>query len=359
MKLLYITNEQEEGDQVGPRAALGAITEAGKLKQTSVFTFLVEEKRLGGWVRTLTKLLDVIKDIQPEFLVFTHLGHHVISENYINTIKTLYSVPPVIAYDERDVYGVLRKPLPAHILVFAKACDVTFLVARGSFAHRFRKAGCKNVQYLSHVGNTVGFGQPWDITSTRDFDIVLIANLHNSRLPWMNMPGTRERRELAKKLYRNFGDRFALYGRGWNRMFGCRGSIPFIDQEKIMRNSWLSIGYDHFPSIESYFSDRLPIALLSGVGHITKKTEALEEFFVDREHCVFYETVDEAVELCQEMLSWPKKQLIDLGLRGSEFARKNFTEDVRMNTLVDKISAIYNLKTAIRDSESPVAENSN
>ncbi|KAB2880962.1 glycosyltransferase [bacterium] len=350
MRILYLVNEPTDGYQVGYRSAMEGLVKSGQLESYCPFSFYVEEKKLGSWNKTLESLYDIVIEFQPHVLLVAHLGkYHVIPQAFVEKIKSLYDIPPVLAYDERDVYGYVRKPLPESVLQFSKFCDVVFLVAAGSFANRFRNAGCRNVQFLPEAADTVQFGKPWTPDLERKFDVIMLANRHPSRIPFRSMPGIREREILARNLYDVFGKKFGLFGRGWENYLGNQGVVPFGEQENILRSSWLSVGQGHFPNYENYFSDRLPIALLSKVAHVCSAQPGLENLFSHGEHCMLFKTPDEAVSLCRLLLSWPKKELIALGERGAEWVRNNYTETIRMEKLVNTLKSLYQQRLYLKE----------
>ena len=350
MHLLYLPNEVNEGDQVGPRHALSLLCQKGLLDQVTVFSYLVEAKKYGDWSKMMNELFNVIQENLPDLILVQHLGKNQITEKDVQKIKSFYKDhTPVIAYDERDVYGYFRKPLPKTVLDFARLCDAVFLVAAGSFANRFRKAGCKNVYYLSHVSNDVIFGKPWQPTMERKYDVIMIGNRATRKFSLLEMPGVKEREELVKKFSLKYGERFAVFGKGWEKFQRSEGPISFTFQEEIARQSWICIGHDHFYNYEGYFSNRLPIALFSGVPFVSRKTPGIENLLIDGYHCRFFYSIDESIEICDELLKWPKERLIDLGLRGSDFAKKYLNEEVRMARLIEILTQIKQSRTCMVD----------
>jgi len=341
MRFFSVINEPVEGFQVGIRGALRKKVDMGVVEDVEFFSFLVEERKLGNWKRVLDKLSIRIKDFQPTIILFSHTGKRFFPEEFFSRIIENNSCQPVLAYDERDVYGYIRKPLPQGAMQLAKKMDVIFLVAAGQFADRFRKLECKKVIFLPHVGNTIQFGSSWIPSMKREFDIVLIANFHPSKIPFMSMPGVKERKKLVSVFSKEFGDRFAVFGKGWEWCQANRGPIPFEEQENILRKSWLSIGLDHFSSYEFYFSDRLPIALLSEVVHLTKWNKGLENLFVDNKHCVFFESIEESLQKAHVLLGKPREELLVMGKNGADWARKYFTEDKRMELMIEQMKIIY------------------
>jgi hypothetical protein len=347
VKLLYVVDEHDYGDHIGPREALKILVTQNILDEVLVFPFLVEEKKAGSWNKTLDLLFHNISEFHPELILISHIGKHSFSNGFFKKIKGLYTKPPIIAYDERDVYGLIRKPLPNTVIELAQNADLIALVTTGDFEKRFRNAKCINIIYLPHVANLIQFGHIWTPTEERQFDIVMIGNLALSRMPLLSMPGVLRRKKLAYRFYREFGNRFAVFGKGWGNAPFCKGPIPYENQEAVLRRSWISIGCDHFPDYQNYFSDRLPISLLSGVAHLTYKAPGLENYFTDGYHCVFYTSVNDAVEKARKMLSLSRAKLAKIGAAGAQIAKASFTEEGRMQKLINKMIEIYSAKSDI------------
>lgn len=345
-RLLFLVNEPFEGYQVGYRAALDDLVNDRTLECCRILSFIPEEQRLGSWNAVLDEVLEIAKKLRPTAILIAHSRHRPFHDGYLDRLRSSSDPAPILAYDERDVFGYVRKPLPRATLHLASRCDVVFLVARGKFAERFRRAGCGNLVYLPHAADTRRFGTPWTPTRDRDFDVVMIANLYRSRCPWRSIPGTRARFQLGRALYRRFGRRFRVYGAGWDDEPYAAEPIPFGQQEQALRQAWLSIGQEHFPELEGYFSDRLPVALLSGVGYVTNRIRGMETVLRHGEHVLYFDSPAHAVEVIARALDAGSSELIALGARGNAIARSEMTEEVRMRRLMSAIAAVRTLSGA-------------
>lgn len=341
IKLLYLPNEVKVGDQVGPRHFFEKMHADGVLEEYINFSFLVEEHELGN-EGALNKLLLLITQFRPNVIFWQHVSYFSIPDDYIARIRKI-NPQVIVAYHEGDVYGKFRKPIPKSVFKIVRNADICFLVGMGTFANRFLKAGCPRVVYSPHSVDTVRFGKEWVSTDNRLFDAIMIANRHKSRIPFMSLPGTKEREQLVIKLSKLLGDRFAVYGCGWNKFSAGKGPIEFAKQEEIIRQSWLSIGLDHFGYIPYYFSDRLPIALLSGVAHVCSYQPGLETMFEDGKHLVFFKSVDEAIEKIDCLLK-QKKELLEIGKEGAKLALEKHTTDVRFQEILQEIISVMNQK---------------
>lgn len=345
MHLLYLPNEIE-GDQVGPRAALATLQQKGIIQKLDVFPYKNINKKVGNWQKTIGLLIEMIKKNKPTSILVQHLTNYEFPPQFFSELKQIYdsSPLPVLAYDERDVYGLIQKPLPRAVRKFTQECDIVFLVAGGEFAERFRRFGCKNVCYLPNVMSSQRSSPKWNEFTPKKFDVVMIGNNFKSRNPFRTIPGAKGRKLLASELAATYGDKFALFGSGWQPNPCDKGPVDFFRQEEILSQAWISVGYGHFPNYQGFFSNSLPIILASGVPYLLKRTSGIENFLVDGYHCRFFDTVNEAITISREMLSMNKQDLIRLGKKGSELAEEMLNEELRMENLIGKLQLLETVK---------------
>jgi hypothetical protein len=334
-KLYYLINEPFEGYQTGYRKALEEVKQQKLIDDVKYFSFFSKEKTLGSWGETLRIIHDEIISYQPSIILIAHLsGHQFISKSVVLDINRSLPKKPVWVYDERDVYGVIRKHLSLNVLRFASYCDLVTLCTYGSMARRFRRWGSMNTVYLPHAYDS-NFGTPWVPTAERKYDVILIANRVPSRVPFLSMPGVREREKIVRIFSRTFGQRFAVFGRGWNGWSSEMGPTDFFEQERLARTSWLTIGMDHFYDYAGYFSDRLPIALVSGVPHLTYRAPGLDKLFVDKQHLFYFSNPEEAVRIATELLDGPKERLMRFGETARAYVIRQYSESRRFTKIIE------------------------
>lgn len=333
-KLFYLLNEFPEGNQTGYRNAINELVSEGILQTAYFYSFLSKKKEFGHWDTVLNDLKMKIRSYEPDIVLIAHLNRDTpINGGFINEINKSLNIPPKWIYDERDVYGYIRKPLAESILTFAASCDLVTLCTYGKMMERFKKAGAKRVIYLPQVFDA-NFGMEWEPTNKRKYDVIMIGNRSKSRIPFKSMPGIRERENLVNKFAATFGDKFAVFGLGWEGFPCSKGPIDFFDQEKLLHQSWLSIGWDHFYSYDGYYSDRLPIALVSGVPHLSYRTPGVDKLFQDKKHIFYFSNLSEAIELSKKLLN-DKTSLIDFGKIARQYTLENFNEKTRFKTIID------------------------
>lgn len=338
MKLLYLPNESIEGDQYGPRLELSRLQQAKRIEELEIFSFLLECKRIGNWQSTLDALLTLIEQKKPTAILAQHIGHNKFPDRFFQKLNDLYKrKKPIVAYLEGDVYGYCRKRLPSAIKKFVKHCDIVFLVANGSFANRFRRFGCKNVVYVPNVVNFSHFGvsKKQDLfAEKKDFDVVFIGNHVRSHVPFISMPGVRQREELVNHLRNKYPTRFAIYGRGWEKSQQYKGVLPFLKQGEAMHKAWIRVGHNHFHYFNKYFSNSLPITLATGTPYVVNRINGLEDLLIDRVHCRMYDSIPEALQIIEELLAGPKEVLLEMGWNGIQLAKTRLSERWRMEQIL-------------------------
>jgi hypothetical protein len=102
---------------------------------------------------------------------------------------------------------------------------------------------------------------------------------------------------------RRFVGTFDAYGAGW-RGPSARGVLPFDDQIRTIRNSGMSVNWDHFPSLRAYASDRLPISLIAGRVHITTRHPDMDWLPGSERGLIFVDSWREAVDAANDVARW-------------------------------------------------------
>ena len=340
LRLFYVPNESVEGDQIGPRKAFRLLHEQGVLSAYTAYSYLVEGAKAASHDEALQHLHAAVQDFQPDVIYFQHLNRsYPVDQAYVRQLKSVASRPRFVWHDP-DPYGKFIKPLDRTMKAALAESDMAILVGLGYLAEHVRRAGAKRVLFAPHSYDDERFGQAWQPTLSRPYDAVMIANLTClKRVPFLFLPGGRQRKRMSRAFHRAYGDRYAVFGagQGWQGEPYCRGPIPFDAQERTIRSAWLTINWGQFDEIAFYSSDRLPISLASGVVHITNHQRGYEHLFPDAKGIYFVRSTAEALDVADCLLSLPREQLIALGEQGRVYARERLNATTVYRDIVTAI----------------------
>jgi len=325
LRFFYVPNEGAEGDQIGPRKAFRLLHEQGVFSAYTAYSYLVERKKAASHAQALERLYAAVHAFQPDVIYFQHLnGSYPVDQAYVRRLKSVASAPRFVWHDP-DPYGKFIKPLDPTMKAALAESDMAVLVGLGYLAEHVRRAGAKRVLFAPHSYDDERFGQAWQPTTSRAYDAIMIANLTClKRVPFLFLPGGRQRKVMSRAFHRAYGERYAVFGagQGWRGEPYCRGPIPFDAQERTIRSAWLTINWGQFDEIAFYSSDRLPISLASGVVHITNHQRGYEHLFPNPKGIYFVHSPAEALDVADSLLSLPREQLIEIGQQGRVYARE-------------------------------------
>jgi hypothetical protein len=325
LRFFYIPNEQAEGDQVGPRKAFEQFHREGLFSAYATYSYLVERRKHAQQATALEDLLAAARAFEPDVIFWQHLNRvYPVDRAFLQQLKALPSRPKLVWHDP-DPYGRLIKPIDPVMKAALAECDLAILVGLGYLADEVRKAGARKVLLSPHSYDDVRSGRPWQPTMSRRYDAIMIANLTClKRIPWLYLPGGRNRKVMSRAFYRAYGTRYAVFGggQGWQGEPYCLGPINFNDQEKTIRSAWLTINWGQFDQIAMYSSDRLPISLASGVPHITNYQRGYEHLFPGAKGIYFVHSPAEALDVADMLLSYPRERLLEIGEQGVQYARE-------------------------------------
>jgi hypothetical protein len=328
MRLLLVLNESPAGSHVDFHKALDQLVQEGDLESYLLYPFLAHLDS-GLNARELeSHLLKVAEEFKPTGILWAHTSGFNVSRDTVDRLRRLQSAPS-LGYHEGDLYESPYKRLPDEMISLISGCDVFFCQGFGAMTDLLRKNGCRDIRYVPPPTDEWRFGRLRSAADEIVFDVVMIGNYVSSRLPWRTMPGSRLRRELSLLLYKQLGSRFAVFGHGWSGPFAA-GPIPFDQQEKAYHRSRIAVGINNLHA-RYYFSNRLPIAMSSGIPIVHNYEPGLEEIFSAECGAFFFEEISEAWGVIQRLLGKEQTELDEIGVKARQFAvnRFNVTEIIR------------------------------
>ena len=272
MRLLFVVQGQGEQDQIGYTAAARQLLAEGSLDNLSLFFPLREYSQSNSWKDVWTALIEEAKATQPTCIFFQFLTY---SADHIDMlIDGLKSIPskPLIMTSYGDAFsGSFLGPHPSFsYLELARNADINFVKAFGNCAKYLQSKGVAKLVFCPDGFCQNRFLQsPSELNTKRSFDISFVGSLNISKNPLSTLFYTgRRRHSLVSLLQRDFGSRFALYGRGWEGFPSWRGPVSYANQLNAIQNSRIFFG--GYPGSRAllYHSDRVFVSLISAVPFI-------------------------------------------------------------------------------------------
>lgn len=326
MKTLLFLNGPE-GWQTGIEDGFIDLQARDKITHLKWFYFEDYAKKFSE-SKSILKMIELANEFLPDLIVFFHISKFPINQKNLQDIKNIQS-SPLIVYDEGDMYGGWAKPITKNIKLLIKFSDIISIRGMGNWHKRIRKLN-NNVIYTPHHADIARFDlEPFNYTNRNNL-ITFIGNRVKPRIlsSVRRMSGARGREIFVKELGKNFPKSFKLYGNGWNDFVGNLGPVNFQDQIKIYSNTLITVAYEHYPEVPYYFSNRLPIALLSGSLYVCHYHKGYENIFKNCDFIYFFNTNSEMVDIIKYILSLDKEELIETSIRAREFALKYYTPKV-------------------------------
>jgi hypothetical protein len=342
MKTLLFLNGIE-GCQTGIEDGFNHLKLTGEVSELKWF-YLDNEVNKIGLNSALSDALQLAESFQPKLIVVFHIGRLSITTQFVNALKNLSS-HPILAYDEGDMYGTWAKPVTKSMKLIIQMADVVSIRGLGEFHDEISKLN-SHVIYTPHHADIARFDQESSLLANKVNKLVLIGNKVSGRLSLIRrLPGAKERECFVRSMGEAFGDEFVLHGNGWSGFRGNRGPVDFYKQLDVYRDSWITVAYEHYPSISYYFSNRLPIALLAGSLYVCHYHKGYEHIFKDCDFIFFFKTNEEAVDLVNFIHSLSKVDLFERSQRARAFARRYFLPSVIwgnfFNNILNTASAKY------------------
>jgi len=346
LRLLYLPNENREGDQSGVRSAFHCLTLQGALE--AVHSVALDAVAASTSAATaLHLMLEQAAEFQPHAILWQHVSSFPISEAVVSELLSLKS-SPVLAYHEADAWGRWCKPITPAMRILTRRADVVFLSGLGYLSSEFMRAGARRIVWSPSAADTerFEFEVPMNNNGFREFDVVMIANRVTSRIPMHRMPGAASRERLVRRLTYEFGDRFRVYGEGWSKYTSAGGPVPYNEQGRVNQRAWVSVSWDHFPRIPYYFSDRLPISLISSVPHVTNSQPGYQHLFPIGCGVYHAPTIDQLVSCLHWLLCQPRNWLATQGKQAHDFAREaGLIQQAQSAAMVQELRRIYDLRS--------------
>lgn len=334
MKLFYIPNEAVEGDQLGPRATFQDMVRRGELSGFAAYPLNLRMKQLGA-EEARRLLLEQIRGEQPQLILLSKAAGSSSVRGMVSSWRE--AVPrALVAYYDGDPYGWFIGNLTRATKDVAREVDVVFSVGLGNQRRLFELRGARRVEYTPSLTDTIRFGHEQE--DIKECSVVMFGRYGNlKKLPFITYSGAKERLKLARLLQAELGDSFYLYGSGYPADVRSQGYMPYDEQERANRKARVTASWNHFPRTPYYFSDRLPISLISGVPHVTNAFPGCERVFRGCPGVYFARTPQEGLELVRTLLKKTDDELRAEGEGARRWVFENLTCDVVLPRVIRRM----------------------
>jgi hypothetical protein len=193
--------------------------------------------------------------------------------------------------------GDCRTECMDNVSQYKHIADLTLLAVGIGQREMYEKALGHPVKYLQQGVLKSFFLEPQNLESGA---IVFIGNNYNQ------FEGAVERTKLCATLSESFSQ-FEVIGNGFNMpQFNNSRSIDYMQSPKIYNEAYISISHACFNDIVGYYSNRTLDIMASGGCCLMRRVPNIENMFKDMEHCVFYNTNEEAIEKIKMLIANPQ-----------------------------------------------------
>ena len=291
MKLLSLLQGHRVEDQIGFHESGIRLMREGWLKDYQAIPFLPAD-RLSPENPTYELILESARRIKPDFIFFQHFHFYKIPDPTKLIARLRKDIPQVVLFvSSGDSFGRWTRQLPKSLIQASRAADLTFLSGMGYMADDLAKKGGRNISLMPHGFCPVRFPEKTSPSPKPavDWEVVCVASNHHVKNPFSYLYRHKLARiREAQILWRRYGKRFALFGRGWEGFPGWRGPLPYEHQGDIFRSSRVVVGGHPGGGMDYYLSDREFIALASGTPFVEFWTPRVEAIFRPEEHWFLY-----------------------------------------------------------------------
>ena len=261
------------------------------------------------------QILELFYSFQPDAVFMQIQGGGIISNDTINRMTARSFTA--------NWTGDVRHPIVPFFYEVAPYTSMT-LFTNMTDVQTMRSKGVKNVGYLQ-VGFDENIYTPIGDKNPKYPQIVFMGNNYTGANS--GFPLTRLRQEMAEQLLKRFGDKFRVFGSGWNKM-GRFFSLNEREEAIAYRQSKIGINLSHF-AYSRYSSDRLFRLMGSGTMCLTHHYPDIEKEFVVGEHL---DTWKDLNELIRKIEIYTSNEMIrsKIANNGCKYVHENCTWERRM-----------------------------
>lgn len=291
------------------------ITEAFKKRFEQVDTLYWDE------IKDLNQMNSIVqarvKDIQYD-AVFMQIQHPNIISQETARVLSEHTLALNWTGDVRTDITWYKQIAPYVVTLFTNMTDV----------EKIREIGCR-AEYLQ-----TGYDHKYYFRKQLDRlnNIAFCGNYYHAA----DFPLKQLRINAVTELKKNFPENFNLYGRDWDYIQLVSEGHANNEWEALLYNvSSLALSVSHF-DYSRYFSDRLLREMACGCCVLSHRFKDCDLEFVENEHIVYWDTLNELVEKCKYYMAHPDEAR-KVGDAAAEYVKENYSWDKFTENLLNII----------------------
>lgn len=240
---------------------------------------------------------------------------------------------------------ILATPIPFSLRSLAANADAFFSTSMGNIADKLVKSGGRNIIFLPNAFCTQHFPY-WDRTVEEfpEYDVVMLCSKGRliGRRPMVSVRTQWKRRYVVYLLAREFGDRFAVFGRNWRLSGGdVSVGIPFSEQVRYYQRSRVVVDAPAAVRTTDYYSsDRAFFMLGSGTPLVHCYTPRFDKMLRPDEHAYYAYRLHDVPVICKKLLDFPSSFLAERRKKIQQFVREHHLISHRVDTIISVAQAI-------------------
>ena len=265
-----------------------------------------EEHGFGALYRHVIELVRTER-FDVVYFHYFHNGGRPSPERCINELKAMKPAPVVITSCGDSFNSDWRPPyFPVEFQGASRAADITFATQMGEGARKMLRWGARRVILTPNSLCPIRF-KAYAIdpkVHKFDFDVVMIGSRNGGGLNPFNafFWRAKERTSLVHALSKHFGDRFAIFGRGWGNLVSAQGLCAFDTQQQTMKRGRVLVGGNPYTNSDYYSSNRLFFEVASGIPTVELRVNRLDRIVRDGDQVYFADDIDGVIANVERLL---------------------------------------------------------
>lgn len=299
----------------------------------------------GGWDAVVKEVLATNEEFRPNVIYFQFF-HSTGDSHPAKLLRILKasSNHPLILGSIGDLFDTgffarLGRPLPPSVIELAAGSDAFFTTSMGHTTDALVRCGAKNIVFVPNAYCPEHF--PPAKGSEKEYDVLMLGSIPKflSRHPVVSVPTALRRRYVVCQLSRAFGDKFAIFGKGW-KISSAHGPVPFKCQVDVFRRSRIVVDSPPRVAETLYSSDRAYFIAGSGSSLVMPYTPKFEMLFKPDENAYFVYRLRDAVGICRKVLSLPPDVRAERERKTYDYIHSRNHIAQRVDTILSVVEAL-------------------